>query len=115
MIAALVSTKFAGHDSLFFCFLALPMMGSTGKTTDGCFQGENEDSNNNAVHTKPPITRFANGERVSGGSVTAAVHTANRRPAATAHLFSVSLRDVYGFTFIHGLIDAPEVGDVADE
>jgi hypothetical protein len=33
----------------------------------------NEIADNNAVHTTPPIARFANGVRVSGGSVTADV------------------------------------------
>ncbi len=30
-------------------------------------------ADNNAVHTEPPIARFANGGRFSGGPVTAAV------------------------------------------
>ncbi|QDV59018.1 hypothetical protein Mal33_50430 [Rosistilla oblonga] len=31
------------------------------------------NSDNNAVHTEPPIAWFANGERFSGGPVTAGV------------------------------------------
>lgn len=58
MIAVLVSTKFAGHDSLFFCSLGLSMMGSTGKTTDGYFQGANENQGNIAVHAMTPVSRF---------------------------------------------------------
>jgi hypothetical protein len=35
-----------------------------------------KDATNKAMHTKPPIARFANGERVSDGSVITSV----RRP-----------------------------------
>jgi hypothetical protein len=34
---------------------------------------------NKAAHTKPPITRLANGERFSGESVTAVVMQLNHR------------------------------------
>ncbi len=41
------------------------------------------EAGNNAVHTKPPIARLANGERVSGGSVTAVVRAIKSWPTTT--------------------------------
>ena len=42
---------------------------------DDQFARQRKRQQNKAMHTKPPIARFANGERVSGGSVIANVKT----------------------------------------
>lgn len=44
-----------------------------------------ESTQNKAMHTKPPFARFANGERVSGGSVIASVRPPEHYEATAAY------------------------------